>query len=92
MEHVPPRESNRGRPLPRTIYLFTNLIEPIQALKIGMGDAVEHRKLLVVVIAIRNLKESPMFSAHANLIFFAYVAVVVGICPICERLANHFSK
>jgi len=33
-----------------------------------------------------------MFDTNANLLFFAYVVIVAGLCPICERLANHFSR
>ncbi len=33
-----------------------------------------------------------MANANPNLLFFAYLAVVVILCPICERVANQFSK
>jgi hypothetical protein len=27
-----------------------------------------------------------------DLSFFVYLAVIVGLCPICARVANHFSR
>ena len=57
-----------------------------------MRDAFQRCELLKVVWSTLTLKDDPMLNVNANLFFFAYMAVVIGICPICERLANHFSK
>jgi len=57
-----------------------------------MRDALELRNPLAVVVSTPALKDDPMPSASANLTFLAYIVIVVGLCPICERLANHFSK
>ena len=35
-------------------------------------------------------KENP--TMNPDLSFFIYLVVIVGLCPICERVANHFSK
>jgi len=33
-----------------------------------------------------------MSTLNPNLIFFAYLAIVSALCPVCERLATHSAK
>ena len=50
-----------------------------------MGDASEpwnpHR-----------MKEHPVLNLSANSLFFTYLVIVVALCPLCARVADHFSR
>jgi hypothetical protein len=54
-----------------------------------MSNALEQRRPLQVVLATFTPEDDPMLNANPNLLFFAYLAIVAILCPICERIANH---
>jgi len=33
-----------------------------------------------------------MMNANPHLVFFLYIAIVVGLCPVFEMMANRFSR
>ena len=39
-----------------------------------------------------RMKEHPVLNLSANSLFFTYLVIVVALCPLCARVANHFSK
>lgn len=57
-----------------------------------MLDAQRRWKPLNVFMSPLTLKDYPMLNANPNLLFFAYLAVVAALCPICTRVANHSSN
>jgi len=81
--------ASRGPDAPHLPAYLMGLIQTFQS---GTGDASEPGEPLGAVSSTLTLKDDPMFDANANLIFFSYIVIVVGLCPICERLANRFSK
>jgi hypothetical protein len=56
-----------------------------------MGDALG-RAGVGVALSTLIPKENPMATMNPDLSFFIYLVVLVGLCPICARLANQFSK
>lgn len=32
-----------------------------------------------------------MSHLNPNLVFFSYLVIITAMCPICERLSNHYS-
>ena len=92
MEHAPPRKTSLGKPRPSGDPAICSFDGTWPYPPHWHRRCFKPSESLCVVVSTPAPKDPPMFDTNANLLFFAYVVIVAGLCPICERLANHFSR
>jgi hypothetical protein len=90
-EHVHPREHNQGDPRPPSAF-------PICLFNKAYPNRINwHVRCFLVDKSIECVhahnppKDDPMSNANPELLFFAYLVIVVALCPICEMVTNRLS-